>query len=205
MYLSSSVKQWRNDSQNFGIMTSITSIGGEQEALSGGALWMIDNGAFTNRFRLDRWQRRLEALSGFASTCIGVPVPDVVGDAGATLAQFWAYRHIPASLGYKIALVSQDGMTPDMMPWDYFDTLFVGGTNDHKRGKEAADLIDEAKRRGKWVHIGRVNSGFAILAHWPQADSYDGTTFSRHPSYMLSNIVNGLQMRTTAPYQRRLL
>jgi len=70
--------------------------------------------------------------------------------------------------------VSQDGITPEITPWDFFDTLFVGGTDTHKLSNEAGIMIAEAKGRGKWVHVGRVNSETRIKRFW-MADSVDGT------------------------------
>ncbi|OQA22636.1 MAG: hypothetical protein BWY63_00724 [Chloroflexi bacterium ADurb.Bin360] len=57
-----------------------------------------------------------------------------------------------------------------------FDVLFVGGSTQYKLGPEAAACIAWAKRRGRWVHVGRVNSltrfrYFQLLG----ADSCDGT------------------------------
>ena len=206
VYLSSSVKQWRADPFHFGVMLNIAKqIGGMKEALDGGALWMLDNGAFTGRFTLAKWQAALERLRPYWMTCIGIPVPDVVGDAAATLRLFAEYTPILSAYQYPVAFVTQDSCTPDMVPWTQIQVLFIGGTDAHKRGIEAANLIAEAKRRGIWVHVGRCNSGSAMLAHWPQADSYDGTTFSRHPTQQLASILYGLQNRRTVPYQMRFL
>lgn len=107
-------------------------------------------------------------------TCLGIPIPDVVGDALATLRQFSQYWRGVKDLGYPVAFVSQDGITPEITPWDYFDVLFVGGSDDHKLGNEAGAMIAEAKHRGKWVHVGRVNRASRIKQFW-MCDSVDGT------------------------------
>ena len=57
-----------------------------------------------------------------------------------------------------------------LLPWQLFDTVFIGGSRRYasgiwgkgpftewKESKAAADQIREAKRRGKRVHAGRVN------------------------------------------------
>ena len=69
------------------------------------------------------------------------------------------------------------------MPWDDFDALFIGGTTDWKLGDGAAQLVREAKRRGKWVHMGRVNSlRRMIYAESIGCDSADGTMLKYNPS-----------------------
>lgn len=68
------------------------------------------------------------------------------------------------------------------MPWHTFDVLFIGGSTEWKLGPGARALVAEAKRRGKWVHMGRVNSG----RRWSYAehigcDSVDGTFLAFGP------------------------
>jgi hypothetical protein len=79
-----------------------------------------------------------------------------------------------------VAFVTQDGLTLDAVPWGQFDVLFVGGTDQHKL-HESYPFILEAKQRGVWVHVGRVNSAARIEAFW-MADSCDGTTLAIEPS-----------------------
>ena len=56
-----------------------------------------------------------------------------------------------------------------------------GGTDKHKL-TESYPFILEAKRRGKWVHVGRVNSAARLTELFWMADSADGTTLSIEPS-----------------------
>ena len=42
--------------------------------------------------------------------------------------------------------------------WDDFDCLFIGGDVDWKLGEAARLLIDRARKAGKHVHVGRVNT-----------------------------------------------
>ena len=165
----------------FGVMFSAKhSIGGLSEALDGGAVWMMDNNAFTSGFDAGVWLGSLLKYRSFADSCAGIPVPDIVGDALGTLQLFSRYHQIVRDLGYPVAFVSQNGITPEITPWDWFDVLFVGGDDDHKLGPEAGVMIAEAKSRGKAVHVGRVNSAKRIKQFW-MCDSVDGTrlTFDR--------------------------
>lgn len=145
------------------------------------ASWMLDNGAFQKKgFILDDWIKRITNLLPYLDTCIGVVTPDVVGDYKATLERFYLYRNTIKELGYPVAFVTQDGLTSRETPWDKFEVLFIGGSDKHKLGKEASLLIMEAKDRGKWVHVGRVNSYSRVLKFW-MADSWDGTHLSFEP------------------------
>jgi hypothetical protein len=104
--------------------------------------------------------------------------PDVLGDARATLD-----RSIPVlpeirKMGFKAALVAQDGLEFLMseIPWDALDVIFTGGSTEWKLGAGARLIVGEAKRRGKWVHMGRVNSRKRLrYAASIGVDSVDGT------------------------------
>lgn len=129
-----------------------------------------------------------------------------MANAAITLHLFRVYAHIPRELGYPVAMVTQDGMTPDDVPWSLLDTLFIGGSQYHKRGREAEALGTEAKRLGKWVHIGRVQSGQTMVKYWPWADSFDGTTLIRHKTQQMDSINSGLERlrRGEVPYTLKL-
>ncbi len=82
--------------------------------------------------------------------------------------------------GLPIALVAQDGQELLPVPWDRIRCLFVGGSTEWKLGYHAARLIIEAKRREKWVHVGRCNTqGRERLFDALGADSTDGSAYSR--------------------------
>jgi len=142
--------------------------------------WMLDNGAFSEAWNEDIWRKRLEKLSPYVDTCIAAVVPDVILDAGATLARWHVYAPEVKALGYKAAFATQNGCTVGMVPWDEADVLFIGGSDAH-RVRECWPLIAEAKRRGMWVHVGRVNSMLRIR-QFCRCDSVDGTTFSNELS-----------------------
>jgi hypothetical protein len=177
MYLSAKTTQFFQRPDLFGCMFSYRKTGGQDAALKAGCKWMLDNGAFTNNFNFRQWVDFLATMLPYRQNCIGIIVPDVPYSAAATIERFMRYRAVPEALGYKTALATQDGMTPESAPWPLFDVLFIGGSDTHKRGPEAEILAKEAKRRGKRVHVGRVSSAQAIAKYWTWADSFDGTTF----------------------------
>jgi hypothetical protein len=115
--------------------------------------------------------------------CLFATAPDVVADAAATLELSAPMLPRIAKLGYRPALVAQDGLEDLAVPWAEFDALFIGGTTAWKVGDAAAALAIEAKRRGKWVHMGRVNSLRRMrYAESIGCDSADGTLLRFDPS-----------------------
>ena len=73
-------------------------------------------------------------------------------------------------------MCAQEGMTEKNIPWDEFDCLFVGGQDAFKEGVGVRDACREARRRGKWVHMGRVNGLRRLLIALDfGVDSVDGT------------------------------
>jgi hypothetical protein len=138
--------------------------------------WAADNDAYA-AWDHGRFVKMLDRIDGIPG-CLFVAAPDVVGDAAATLERFAEWRHIRAS--QPLALVAQDGLTINTCPWSELDAIFVGGTSEWKLGFEAAGIVREAKRRGKWVHMGRVNTRRRIrYAKGIGCDSIDGTNFSQ--------------------------
>jgi hypothetical protein len=115
-----------------------------------------------------------------------VTAPDVVADAAATAALFDAWLPQLRAHQLPVALVAQDGLTPDAVPWHQLAALFIGGSTAWKLGEEAAALIAAARARSVWVHVGRLNTE-PRLRHFDalQIDSFDGTQFSRWPATYL--------------------
>jgi hypothetical protein len=140
--------------------------------------WAVENACFAkgDEFSLSAYVARLESLRPYASTCLFAPAPDVVGDARATWERSKNVLPIIRSLGFKAALVAQDGIEEMVVEWDEFDVLFLGGFTRWKLSHHARDLTAEAKRRGKKVHMGRANSELRLrtAAMWG-CDSVDGT------------------------------
>jgi hypothetical protein len=175
IYLASTTSIPEKYQPEFGVMFSaLYPVGSLNDALDNGWKWMMDNNNFNNKFTAEVWIKALIKYLPYKNNCVGIPIPDIVGDALVTIRQFSQYWRIVHDLGYPVAFVSQDGITPEITPWDYFEVLFVGGTDDHKLHNEAGIMIAEAKERGKWVHVGRVNSPKRIKKFW-MCDSVDGT------------------------------
>lgn len=183
-----------------------------------GVLWCADNGAFSEKFDEVKWWKFLTNNAHAANTCLFAAAPDVVGDAAATIGRSLPWLPKIRALGYSVAFVAQNGLTPHRngslqgggatVEWAEIDVLFVGGCPecpehgpypkpkktgrgahqrffcptcdieifDWKLGPHARSLVHEAKRRGKWVHFGRVNSGKRFeYARSIGCDSADGT------------------------------
>lgn len=139
--------------------------------------WAADNDAYS-KWDEGRYRDMLDRIYGRAG-CLFVTSPDVVGDASRTLTLFEDWYDEIVAAWQPIALVGQDGLQIADVPWHRFDAFFVGGSTEWKMGSDAAALVREAKTRGKWVHMGRVNSYQRMrYAQWIGCDSIDGTQFS---------------------------
>ncbi len=194
LYLSGAVKQ---DAIAAGLGLMLTPEIGNRPDLSS-TPWAGDNGCFAHpeRFDLDRYLAWLTARP--AATCLFAVAPDVVGDAAATLERSAPVLPIIRSLGYRAALVAQDGLEALAIPWDTFDVLFIGGSTAWKLSPAAVELTREAKRRGKWVHVGRVNSYRRLrLFAEAGADSADGTFLAFGPDKNLPKVLRWLQRLET--------
>jgi len=151
-----------------------------ESLVRGGLPWAADNAAFSG-FDEPRYLRMVGRIAGQPG-CLFVTAPDVVGDAGATMSLFRQWRPLLAEKGLPVAFVAQDGQEKRRTPWDSIEALFIGGTTDWKLGEGAKALAAEAKARGKWLHMGRVNTRQRIrLAYAWACDSIDGSGFSRWP------------------------
>jgi hypothetical protein len=140
--------------------------------------WGADNEAFTN-FDAELYIKMLGKIKGMQG-CLFVTAPDVVGDAKQTLLLFdwWVWKL--QECAQPIAIVGQDGLQEEDVPWDTIDSYFVGGSSEWKLGEESARLVRAAKERGKWVHMGRVNTQQRIkYAKAIGCDSADGSKFSK--------------------------
>lgn len=143
-----------------------------------GKPWAVDNGGFREvdgpglLSLLKREEHRREK-------CLFVAVPDIVGSARRTLEVFdrWKVRLI----GWKLALVCQDGQEDLPIPWDEIDAVFIGGSTKWKLSEHVAHIIRAAKVLDKWAHVGRVNDP-ARFQHFEElgADSCDGTGIGRY-------------------------
>jgi hypothetical protein len=176
-------------------------------ALEPGVTWCADNGIYSRAYPGDSayltWLRR---QSG-AERCAFAVAPDVVADHTATYERGWPmFRRIREIL--PVAMCAQNGATPDDMPWDYIDAVFLAGVveclrcdwvppvaelpmthcpNLHRmtewKTSDMAHLIAaRARAEGKWVHMGRVNTlGRIVAAQGMGCDSVDGTFLTYGP------------------------
>jgi hypothetical protein len=140
----------------------------------------MDNGAYSG-FDATAFVGMLQRFYG-RKGCRFVSCPDVVADAHATL-QLWPFwSQLIRGVGFVPALVLQDGMMSDDIPWPEVGAVFVGGSTEWKLGEQARTLCAYAKSRGLWVHVGRVNSRQRIgEAYRMGADSFDGGQYSMFP------------------------
>lgn len=195
----------------------------------GGCWWGADNGAFGKGYPGDdAWVAWLDSRPWDRSRCLFATAPDIVGDAPGTLRRSEPWLPVIRRLGYPAALVAQNGLEGELIPWDEFDVLFLGGTLqcpahgvvepltvslrapgarggpvprrycpdcsaelvEWKTGEAAAGLVDQARSRGKWVHMGRVNT----RSRWRAAevmscDSCDGTLLAFGPERNLPKLL----------------
>lgn len=143
--------------------------------LSSGKPFACDNDCFNawNEHKFLRMVARVQNQPGL----LWVTVPDVVADHQATLARFHEWQ---PKLNVPFAFVIQNGCTPDTVPWDHIAAVFIGGDTPFKLGATARTIASEAKRRAKWLHMGRVNSLDRMrYAASIGCDSVDGTQWVR--------------------------
>lgn len=166
-------------------------------------VWASDTGCFAQgeKFRVGRYVTWLEErVSVYRSTCLFATAPDVLGDAEATWRRSAPIFPVIRSLGYRAALVAQNGIDPHYLEWDAFDTLFLGGDTSFKLSPATHGLVQQAKARGKWVHMGRVNSfkRLQLATHWG-CDSADGTYIRFAPNVYLPRVCGWLDRLNRQP------
>lgn len=157
--------------------------------------WGADNGCFATpeKYTDEMYRAFLVRYQAHRDRCLFATAPDVVGDAAATLARSLDALPWIRALGYRAALVAQDGLEDLSVPWDAFDVLFVGGTTDWKLSEAAYALAAEADARGKWTHQGRVNSWRRLKAAAVSGfDSADGTFLAFGPDRNLPRLLGWL-------------
>ena len=165
--------------------------GNSIELLAGSSrTWAADNDCF-QRLDVDAYWRMIVRISKVdRERLMWVAVPDVVGDAQATVNRWVEWFPQLEYLDLPTAFVGQDGLEDiaDQIPWDEMSCFFVGGSTEWKLSEASERFCREAKTRGKLVHFGRVNTRCRIrdvLMMVPMVDSIDGTTYSRWPDKYL--------------------
>jgi hypothetical protein len=154
------------------------------------AIWALDNGCFSANWQQSRWEKNLVRYQDEPG-CLFAVVPDVVADAKETDELWYQWSDVVKDLGYKTAYVLQNGCTH--IP-DNADAVFTGGDTDWKLGPEASHWVLEARQRGLWTHMGRVNSLKRLrYAKAQKYDSIDGTFITYAPTENLQRMTRWLQ------------
>jgi hypothetical protein len=165
----------------------------------------VDNGYFTKRDP-EGFRRLLRRIPD-PSRPRFVACPDVVGDCAATLALFDAWEPEIRGMGFRVALVGQDGMerlSPSDRShyWGRCSAFFVGGSDAFKLlpDSPAHALIREAKAAGLWVHFGRVNSVRRIVyCARLGVDSVDGSGLVRSSRDKLPRLLSYHRRKNVHP------
>ena len=146
----------------------------------------LENGAYTtgNPMFNTTWWRMAKAAQE-DENCIWIVAPDAMGDWKKTLRHFDTFTNLHKFPKTKLAIVLQDWCDAipnghDEVPWDDIVCVFVGGTDKFKYSRQCMEICEEAKRRGKWVHVGRVNTVKNIVYWYDIADSFDGSGIAKY-------------------------
>jgi hypothetical protein len=169
--------------------------------------WAADNGCFAGGANFDPY-RWFEWLCGLPDVtvrrrCLFATAPDVLCDAPSTWGGSAPWLALIRAGGVPAALVGQNGVEDHGPTWDndhLWDVMFIGGDTDWKCSNEARDVAREAQLRGKWVHVGRVNSWrrLDLVAGW-DVDSVDGTLLRFGPDANGRRLAGWLRRLDTTP------
>jgi hypothetical protein len=152
-----------------------------------------DNGKFGEGWPgYHKWARWLDRQP--RTGCVFAVAPDTPFNAAATLRQFGPAGRFIRRLGFPVAFAAQDGIERLTVPWDALDVVFLGGSTAWKLGPHARRLTAQAHARGKWVHMGRVNSLRRLrYAAATGCDSADGTYLRSGPDENLPKLLGWLR------------
>jgi hypothetical protein len=169
-------------------------------------VWAMDNGCYSQHkeFSLSAFLKKASQLiSVHGDRCLFVVAPDVPFNAEGTIERWRQTSSAVKELGRPTAFVTQDGMGYEDIPWKDCDALFVGGSTLWKLGHESTAIIHEAKQRGHWVHVGRVNSLSRMrVAASAGADSADGTYLKYGPDINWPKLKGWLDTMNSNPVMR---
>ena len=198
-----------------GLLDQITTPA-SRNLLESGTTWCADNGIYSNAYPGDGQYLRWLSTLPDPSRCRFAVAPDVVADHDATLERSWPMLRRIREAGLPVALCAQNGATPDDLPWDYIDVVFLAGIvecvpcgwvpaitdlpletcpdghplAEWKTSAIASAITAEANTRGKWVHMGRVNTRNRMLAAKRMGcDSADGTYLAFGPDQNLPSLL----------------
>lgn len=194
LYLANASSERVRDAMRAGLIGQMCTPS-ERRAPLPGVTWAADNSCGPGKRGVaagypgdERWLAWLRKHAEHAPRALFAAAPDVVADAAATLHRSAPFLPVIRALGYPAAFVAQDGLEDLTVPWDDFDVLFIGGSTEWKLGRAALRLMVEARRRGKRVHMGRVNSGRRYAYAALYCDHADGTFIAFAPDTNLPRI-----------------
>jgi hypothetical protein len=115
-------------------------------------------------------------------------VPDVWGNAEATLDEWHQWAPRLRRWGFPLAFAVQDNITPAMVPPDC-DVVFIGGSDQWRYPR-----LSQYVALGKPVHVGRVNHGKYLWAcHDAGVTSCDGSGWFRGDKRQLNELLHYLE------------
>jgi hypothetical protein len=161
----------------------------------------IDNGCFSrpDAFHLKSYLGMISRVAGMTERISFATAPDVFdivagrGNWPATLAKSLPVLPLIRKAGAPAAIVLQDGATSKTVPWGEIDAVFVGASTRWKLSEACRQICLDARRRGKWVHMGRVNSLRRMrLANRFRCHSVDGT-YLRYPDSHVMDVADWLR------------
>lgn len=162
-----------------------------------GLAYAADNSAYSD-WNEESFIRMLDRLKGYTTPPVFVAVPDYVGNARITNQLFRRWAPEIFSRGLPLGYVLQDGQGASTVPWEDISAIFIGGSTDFKTDDHVKYLVRKAKKKGIWIHMGRVNSLQRLqTASEMGVDSVDGSGFSRFAEIKLSRALRYLE---TAQY-----
>jgi len=150
-------------------------------------MWAADNGFFTEPDAA-KWLRFVERFDeNRERRPIFVTMPGIVGDAARTGELFEYFKLRTNEL--PRALVLQNGIEHERIPWRDLAAVFIGGDDRFKSSPQAIAAARTAKILGRWVHVGRVNTAARVRNWIGLADSIDGSGISRF-DHMLEDVLS---------------
>jgi len=163
--------------------------------------WAMDNGCFSQpaKYTNDGFIKHLKTIND--NSALFAVAPDVLGDNVAT-----KLRSIPMlkqirKLGYKAAYVIQDGEKFNTVCWQDLDCIFIGGSTKYKLSQDAENIVNEAKLKNKWVHMGRVNTWTRFKnAKYMGCDSADGNCIAFAPDINTKLVLSWLNNLQQQPF-----
>ena len=185
-----------------------------------GVEWIADNGIYSNAYPGDDgYLAWLDQRTEHRDLCRFAVAPDVVADHDATMERSAPMLAAIRETVGAVAICAQNGATPDNLPWSQIDAVFLAGIvecvrcgrvpslaelpltccscgglmREWKLGSAAAAVTYEARRRGVWAHMGRVNSLRRLKnAAAMGCNSADGTFLAFGPGKNLPQLLGWL-------------